>query len=229
MSQKFNIPNNPSLQPESIIKIRSKLVKWGKNNFKSYPWREPKATWHGLIAEILLQRTKADSVEKVYEAFIKEFNNLDKLGNASVKKIEKIIYPLGLKWRAPLLKKLGSELATKGNIPTDQESLIKLPGVGPYVSAAWLGFHGGKRSTIIDANVVRFICRITGNSYDGETRRKKWLVDLADSLTPKTKWKEYNYSILDFTMQICTKKPKCNLCPIGIELCKTGAYLLRKE
>jgi A/G-specific adenine glycosylase len=230
MSQKSETTNTSTLQPESIRRIRSKIAKWGNRNYKHYPWRNPKEPWHGLVAEILLQRTKADTVTQVYETFTSHFTTPDDLGKASVKEIARIIYPLGLKWRAPLLKELGSNLASNdGEIPTDLELLNRLPGVGPYVSAAWLGFHGGKRSTIIDANIVRLICRITGNPYDGETRRKKWLIELAESLTPKRKWKEYNYSVLDFSMAVCTKKPKCNICPIGIELCKTGFLLLGKE
>lgn len=166
----------------------------------------------------------------VYEEFLRQFPDLETLGRARVQKIEKVIFPLGLRWRAALLKQLGKQLAGRGGqVPSNQDELLKLPGVGPYAAAAWLGFHGGKRSVIVDANVVRFICRLTGSRMDGETRRKKWLIQMADILTPARNCKAFNYAILDFTMQICSKKAKCGECPIGAELCIYGLHQIQNS
>ena len=209
-------PPDYSLYPGYVQKIRRVLIRWGKKNYRPFPWRTPAEPWEGLIAEILLQRTKADSVVPVYHNFIARFSTPEKLSRASVTSIEKVIYPLGLRWRAPLLKALGKELAHRnGEIPLDLDQLRTLPGVGTYVAAAWLGFHGGRRAFIVDANVVRLFCRLVAAPADGETRRKKWLISLADQLTPQKTWKVYNYAILDFTMQICRKKPACSLCPLN--------------
>lgn len=147
--------------------------------------------------------------------FISKFQTPAKLAKTSLVKIEKLIYPLGLKWRAPLIKNLGKELANRQSVvPDNLDELLLLPAVGPYAASAWLSFHGQKRAVIIDTNVVRLICRLIGQLMDGETRRKKWLIELADFLTPRNNWKQYNYAVLDFTMQICTKNPKCPECPL---------------
>jgi A/G-specific adenine glycosylase len=208
------------LHPTVAREISRILTLWGIKNYQNFPWRNAEKPWHGLIAEILLQRTRADNVVPIYRSFIETFKNPLDLATAPVEKIEQIIYPLGLKWRAPLLKKLGEYLVlNENNIPDEIEKLKKIPGVGDYAAAAWLGFMGGKRSVIVDANIVRFICRITGNKMDGETRRKKWLKDIADLITPEKNWKNFNYAILDFTMLVCKKKPDCISCPINIEFC----------
>lgn len=171
----------------------------------------------------MLQRTKANNVVPVYEAFFEHFSSPEKLAQASEEEIEQVIYPLGLRWRAPLLKKLGAQLVQmQGELPRDLEGLLELHGVGLYVAAAWLSFHGGRRSVIIDANVVRWICRLVDRPMDGETRRKRWLIELAAKLTPENNWKEYNYAILDFSMEICTKKPQCPQCPLGPAICLYG-------
>ena len=217
-----------TLQPEVARKINNKILTWGKSNYQHFPWREPGELWHGLIAEILLQRTKADTVVGVYNSFVNQFPSPSSLANASIEEIESIIFPLGLRWRAPFLKKLGRQLVELGGIiPDNYDALIKFSGVGDYVASAWLSFHGGKRSRIVDANVVRFICRITGMTMDGETRRKRWLLNLAEALTPVRNWKSYNYAILDFTMLICSKKPLCHKCPIGPKVCLYGNQQLR--
>lgn len=174
------------------------------------------------MAEVLLQRTRAKNAVPVYLNFIARFPEPPDLEAADLAEIEQIIYPLGLRWRAPLIKKLGESLAARdGQIPGNLEELMSLPAVGSYAAAAWLSFHGRKRAVIIDANVVRLICRLVNRPMDGETRRKKWLIELADLLTPARNWKQYNYAILDFTMQVCTKVPRCPVCPL-LPYCRFG-------
>lgn len=209
-----------TLSDAIIGEIRDILLIWEKENYKEFPWRTTDQQWKSLIAEILLQRTKANNVIPVYEAFFEHFSSPEKLAQASEEEIQSVIYPLGLRWRTPLLKKLGEQLVqNQGELPRILEELLKLHGVGPYVAAAWLGFHGGKRSVIIDANVVRWICRLVDQPMNGETRRKKWLIEFAGKMTPEKNWKEYNYAVLDFSMEICTKKPHCLQCPLGPAIC----------
>ena len=103
----------------------------------------------------------------------------------------------------------------QGSIPQTKSELMELPGVGEYVASSFLSFHAGQRSVIIDANVVRLITRMTGDEYDGETRRQRWLIDLADRLTPSRVYKDYNYGVLDLAMQVCKSNPSCNVCPVS--------------
>lgn len=181
-----------------------------------------------MIAEILLQRTKAKSVVGVFNRFIATYPTPAGLAAASTEKIGEIIYPLGLKWRAPLLKQLGERLDALGGTPPETlAELLSLPAVGPYAAAAYLSFHAKRHGTIIDANVVRWLCRMVDRPMDGETRREKWLIALAESLTPKRKAGEYNYAILDFSMQICAKRPKCEQCPIGPKYCAYAQQTLK--
>jgi A/G-specific adenine glycosylase len=209
-----------TLSDAIIGEIREILLIWEQEHYKEFPWRTTDQQWKSLIAEVLLQRTKANNVVPVYESFFEHFPSPEKLAQASEEEIQNVIYPLGLRWRTPLLKKLGEQLVqVQGELPDTLEGLLELHGVGAYVAAAWLGFHGGKRSVIIDANVVRWVCRLVDRSMDGETRRKKWLIELADKLTPEKNWKEYNYAVLDFSMEICTKKPQCLECPLGPAIC----------
>jgi len=65
-----------------VEEIRKILLQWGKEHYKDYPWRQPDQLWHGLVAEILLQRTKAKNVIPVYEMFIKRFPTPENLAEA---------------------------------------------------------------------------------------------------------------------------------------------------
>jgi A/G-specific adenine glycosylase len=212
---------NPILhKPEVIRKTRTILFRWGKLNFQDYPWRYTENKWHSLVAEILLQRTRANNVIPVYHEFIKIFPEPKDITVSSIQSIRKVIYPLGLSWRAEHLKSLGKELVMRNNeIPKELVELKKLPGVGDYVGSAWLSFHGEQRAVLIDANIVRWLCRIENEEIGPETRRKKWVRDVIEKITPKKNWKDFNFALLDFSMLICSKKPKCEVCPFSLRIC----------
>lgn len=213
-----------------IKKIRKILLKWGLKNYKDFPWRKTENKWHALLAEMLLQRTRVKAVVPVYNDLINKFPEPIDLANAPLTEIEEIVYSLGLPARAVTLKNLATKIAlVNGQIPLTIAKITKLPGIGPYIAAAWLSFHAGKKAVIVDANVVRWICRLVDRKCDAETRRKKWLIELAEALTPKRKIKEYNYAVLDFTMEICAKKPMCEICPLGAKLCAYGRRISQNK
>lgn len=57
-----------------------------------------------------------------------------------------------------------------------------------------------------------------GQPYGAETRRKRWVTELADALTPKRVFRDYNYAVLDFTMLVCRpRNPRCDICPVKRE------------
>lgn len=213
-----------------VKSIRRILLKWGTANYKDFGWRKTDNKWHALLAEVLLQRTRVKAVVPVYYNLIEKFPEPIDLANASLSKIEEIVYSLGLPARAITLKNLAAEVALiEGQIPLDFDKITKLPGIGSYIAAAWLSFHAGKKAVIIDANVVRWICRLIDKEYNGDTRRKRWLIDLANKLTPDRRVKDYNYAVLDFTMEICVKKPLCEICPLGAKFCEYGRKKLLQQ
>jgi A/G-specific adenine glycosylase len=217
----------PTLSDQQIRSIRRILFRWGRQNFKQLPWRRPARLWHGLVAEVLLQRTKAGTAARTYSKFVLRYHDPSQLADAEISEIEELVRPLGLPQRAHQLQKLGMALSKRKGVPPEKfEDLLKLPGIGPYAAAAYLSFHRGHRATIIDANVVRWICRLVDYDYDGETRRKKWFIALATRLTPRKEVRAYNFAVLDFTIDVCSPRPKCSRCPIGAAYCQYGRKVL---
>lgn len=225
-------PTLPGLLPdEAVRQIQRRIRRWGRRHFQDYPWRTTEDAYAGLIAEVLLQRTRAAAVPAVYEEFLSRFPSPEHLARTTEQEIAEVMYPLGLNWRVPLVAALGKRLAELEEIPRDYDELRALPGIGPYTAAAWLSFHGGGRGVLIDSNVVRWICRLVGKAdCDGETRRKKWLRDMAERLTPQRGVKPFNYALLDFTMTVCVPgEPRCEVCPLGASLCAVGNVRLTGE
>ena len=200
--------------------IRRQLLSWGRANFSEFPWRHAVNPFHSLVAEILLQRTRADQVVQVYYAFVQRFPSPGALGASSVADVSEVIFSLGLHWRARYLVDLGRRLVELDNrIPEDIHSLSELPGVGSYAAAAYLSLHVHKRAPIIDSNVVRLYGRFFGFEVGPETRRKKEMHLLAECVTPSRFYKQFNYALIDVTRLICKPHPHHDRCPL-VHMCE---------
>src|SRR5689334_16615992 len=99
-----------SINESSIKTIRKILLSWGTKNYKDFPWRRTDNKWHALLAEALLQRTKAKAVIPVYSEMISRYDKPADLANAPLSDIEEVVYSLGLPARASILKNLAGEI-----------------------------------------------------------------------------------------------------------------------
>lgn len=170
-----------------------------------------------------MQRTRADQVVPVYEQFAAKYSEPAVLVREKPEEFARVVRPLGLHWRAPLMLQMARQLEATSGPADDMEELLALPGVGPYAAAAYLSMHRDVRAPIVDANVVRLLGRLLGFPFDGETRRKRWLIELVDLLTPQHKFRDYNFAILDLSMTICRSRPACAECPLRSFPCRFAA------
>ena len=212
----------------TIKYFTQKILNWTYQNPHKYPWRSTRIKFYALIAEILLQRTKAEQVIPIYKKFIKVYPSPDKLSASPLLRIKTIIAPLGLRWRARKIKELACVLVNRynGKIPLHLNELMALPGVGPYAASAYISLHHNKRALLIDSNIVRLYGRFFGFKSHAETRRKKALMNLIDLITPQYNCRQFNYAVLDLGRNICRSKPLCPICPVYI---KCYYYNHRKE
>lgn len=207
------------VSPKFRARIQRRLLAWGRKNFASYPWRTERSPWISLAAEILLQRTRASQVAPIFRAFGDRYPTPQDLARESVGQLLDLTGSLGLRWRAPLMIRMAGIVADRGSVPNSLEELSQLPGVGPYAGAAYLSLHGGVRAPIVDSNVVRWLGRMFGFSTHPESRRERRVLELADRLTPQRAFRAYNYAVLDLSMSVCAKIPRCDVCPLAPDLC----------
>jgi len=203
--------------PEQIRFFRTKILRWFNRNERKYPWRETKDPFRVLIAEMMLRRTKADQVKPVYEHLLREYPDVKALVNAKNKKIEEILYPLGLKWRTPAFGLVAREVKEKYHckVPKKREELTKLTGVGDYVAGAVLSVGYGKKEYIVDSNVLRVFKRYFGIKTSNEGRRDKHIIEIAEIYVNYKNPRKANLGILDFTALVCTPtNPNCKNCPL---------------
>jgi A/G-specific adenine glycosylase len=201
-----------SCDNEEIVNL---LLNWGKSNFRCYPWRNTENKFHALIAEVMLQRTKAEQVLPVYITFTSKYVTPEEVCFENSQTIEEILKPLGLHWRVKLILNLSKCLSDCKLIPDSFDGLTKLPAIGQYVASAYLSLHNNQWYPLIDANTVRVWGRVFGFETNAETRRKKSFKELVTRLTPPDNFRAFNYAILDFSAIICGKKPLCNKCVLS--------------
>lgn len=214
MTGKYNsiIPSQ-----KEIAIFRRKIISWFKKSGRVYPWRQTKDPFRILIAEMMLRRTKADQVVPVYEQFFKEFPDVDTLAEASREVLEKILHPLGLKWRVPAFTGIAREIREKyhSRVPHTREELTSLPGVGEYVAGAVLSIAYGKKEWVVDSNIVRIFKRYFGITTSKEGRRDKHVIEIAKIYASGNDPAGAIMGILDITALICCPgRPRCEKCPL---------------
>lgn len=211
---------------KELERFRQKMLSWFYKNGRDYPWRNTDDPFRVLIAEIMLRRTKADQVKSVYTELFDRYPDVESLTRASDEHLDRILYPLGLKWRSPAFKMVAREIKDKYNcrLPEVRVELLTLPGVGDYVAGAVLSIAFKKTEWIVDSNIVRLFKRYFGVDTSKEGRRDKHIVEMAKIYVRGTDPRGANLALVDFPALICKpKSPECQSCPINKD-CKK--YLL---
>jgi len=195
-----------------------KLLDWFERNGRTFPWRETQDPYRILIAEMMLQRTKAEQVVPVYRRFLEKFPTPFHISKATIEEIHKILQPLGLAWRAKKMHEMAVYIVEKhaGRIPDRREELLKVPGVGEYVADAVLCFGFGKNRAVLDSNVVRVLKRYYGMDSHTEARRDKKFRAKIDEILPEGRARDFNFAILDLAALICKpRNPLHEKCPLN--------------
>jgi len=204
--------------PDDVLEIfQKKLLNWFKNNKRRFPWRINSNPYDLIIAEIMLQKTNAEKVEKIYPNFLKKFPNFDTLLNASNEEIKSKLKYLGLQnYKTLVIKELSRNVIEKydNKIPERKKDLLQIKGIGEYIANAVLCFSFNKRVPIIDSNMIRILERIFNiKSIKKIPRMDKTVWKQMERLLPLNNYKDFNYALLDFASLICKyPTPKCEKC-----------------
>jgi A/G-specific adenine glycosylase len=201
---------------KDISWFRGEISRWYSKDGRDFPWRNKSASKYQLIiAEVLLQRTKAETVSTFYPRFIEKFYSWKALAKAKKKDLQIFLKPIGLwRQRATALKNLSVEMAKRnGRFPKTREEIEKIPAVGQYIANAVLMFCHEQPQPLLDINMARVLERFFGPRKLADIRYDPYLQQLAKDVLPKRKFREFNWAILDFASLICrVKKPFCRKC-----------------
>jgi len=196
--------------------FQTTLLNWFVKFGRCFPWREDEATnYERIVSEILLQRTRADTVARFYADFFSRFPSWEKLIEATEEDLRQSLFPFGLnKLKAARLYKLAKQLKLRQGILPDEKDLVReLSLFGPYTVNAFELFVLNKPSALLDVNMARLLERYFEPRTLKDYRFDKRLNTIAKSVTNHSRSREINWAILDFAALVCTtKNPKCTDC-----------------
>ncbi len=171
-----------------------------------------------IIAETLLQRTKAETVSRFFNSFIKDFPDWKSLMTTDIESLEKYLKPIGLyKQRAKRLQSLANEMVKrKGRLPKERDELESIPFLGQYISNAVELIILKRPSPLLDVNMARLLERYFGARTKADIRYDPYLQRLSLMIVNHPKSKEINWAILDYAGLVCkAHKPLCTECTLS--------------
>ena len=186
-------------------------------NWFRFRFRKESDPFRKICITILLQRSRAEQVDKVYKALFARFPTIEALAEANLMSILEALRPIGLAERkARRLKEVAKVILEKygGALPKTRERFLALPGVGEYTADILSHSILGKPAVAVDTNVVRILTRL-----DLIQDRREAKTFLEQNL-PRESWHEFNKILLEFGMSVCRPKPRCSKCPLA-DLCSS--------
>ena len=201
-----------------IQAFSNRILAWFEVDGREFPWRRKGESLYRLVVtEILLQRTRAETVAGFYNTFFRRYPNWASLASEEIADLEVSLKPIGLwKQRAPRLKALAIAVTDRGgSLPRTIDELESLPAIGQYVANSALLFQGVEALPLLDASMARVLERYFGERRLADIRYDPYLQDLAARVVAGEQAVSVNWAVLDLAALICLRtKPRCNECPI---------------
>ncbi|HUX48864.1 MAG TPA: DNA (cytosine-5-)-methyltransferase [Dehalococcoidia bacterium] len=193
------------------------LTDWGNQNQRRFPWREETNPFKILIAEVLLQRSRAKTVTKIYTELFSRWPDAKSLSMASEETIRGVIEPLGLVKRASTIHNLALLVSKVGSTLSSYEEILNLPGVGEYMSGATANTTLGESKPIVDSVSARVYRRFFGlYPYTSSKNVDSELISLVNRILTYDIHYHLNWYVLDLAAEICLPKiPRCHRCPLS--------------
>lgn len=200
--------------------IRTAVVAWFGVHARDLPWRAADRTpWGVLVSEVMLQQTPVVRVEPAWRAWQARWPGPADLAAASTADVLRAWDRLGYPRRALRLQECARAVVERhgGVVPSDEDALLALPGVGSYTAAAVRAFAFGLRSVVLDTNVRRVLAR----AVDGAALPAPALTvaerRLAETLVPPDDAEAARWAAasMELGALVCTARaPRCEACPV---------------
>ncbi|MDF1861257.1 MAG: A/G-specific adenine glycosylase [Verrucomicrobiales bacterium] len=206
---------------EAVRDFQLCLKKWFVRVGEDYPWRQTTDPYAILVSELMLQQTRVATVlgRGYFSRWMQQFPDWRSLAGAGEGEILKAWEGLGYYNRARNLQTAAKQVCHLhgGELPSDYEAILALPGVGRYTAGAVLSFAFDQRAAIVDGNVIRVLTRIMGFEEPVDTSAAgKRIWEWAGALTPGKEVRVYNSAIMELGQHCCTKSsPRCSECPVS--------------
>ena len=198
--------------------MRSALLRWFRGAARDLPWRRTSDTYAIWVSEVMLQQTRAATVEPYYERFLSRLPTIEALANADESLLRELWAGLGYYSRVRNLQRAAQRLVREARgMPGSAEQWRQLPGVGRYTAAAIASIGLGERVAVLDGNVKRVLARLLGEPRcidDAAVVEDLWTQ--AERLVHPRAPGAFNQAMMELGATLCTpRSPRCERCPLA--------------
>ena len=202
-----------------MSELAAALLPWFKLHGRhDLPWQQDAGPYRVWVSEIMLQQTQVKTVIPYFIRFVERFPDASTLAAAPLDRVLHLWTGLGYYARARNMHRAAQIIVRDfaGNLPTDLDTLMALPGIGRSTAGAILALGHGLRAPILDGNVKRVLTRFYGIAgWPGNKQVEKRLWELAERETPHQDTAAYTQAIMDLGAEVCTRsRPRCADCPL---------------
>jgi endonuclease-3 len=169
-----------------------------------------------LAATILSAQCTDARVNQVTPALFKKYPTPAKLAKADVAQLETMIQPTGF-FRMKTKSLIGMANAVvdehAGEIPSDMDALVALPGVGRKTANVVRGHAFNLPGLPVDRHVLRVATRIgliSAKAGEDAVKAEKRLM----TLLPPDRWTRASDTLILHGRRICKPKPLCDRCAV---------------
>lgn len=183
----------------SVVDLFRRIVyDWYASHRRELSWRKTFDPYAILVSEIMLQQTQVDRVRDKYETFLSTFPDLRTLASAPLEKVLSAWQGLGYNRRAVNLKCCAQEVVESfgGELPSDPDQLIRLPGIGAYTARAVAAFAFNTPLPFIETNIRSVYIHHFFEDQIGINDRQ--IMPLIDQTLDRANPREWYYALMDY-------------------------------
>ena len=193
------------------------LLNWYDVYHRKLPWRTTYSPYTVWLSEIMLQQTQVVTVIDYFKRFVERFPDVYALANAAEDDVFKLWEGLGYYSRARNLMRCARIIVQdyQGVFPSDKQTLMKLPGIGPYTAGAIASIAFEKYEAAVDGNVMRVMSRIHASNINTSDAKNRAVFEAMVMEKMAERPRDFNQALMELGATICSPKtPKCDVCPV---------------
>lgn len=198
--------------------FRENLLRWFAANRRPLPWRNDYTPYRTWIAEVMMQQTQMDRGVQYFLRWMKRFPDVAAVAAAPEEELLKAWEGLGYYRRARNIQAAARAIMERhgGIFPSNYADILALPGVGPYTAGAIASTAFNQEIPCVDGNVERVLSRVFDiDTPVREEPAKSRIRELARTLIPTGRARDFNEALMELGALVCRKKPDCGECPLA--------------
>ena len=175
-----------------------------------------------LVATILAAQAQDEHINQVTRSLFQKYRGPADYVAVPVEELERDIFATGFyRQKARSLRGTMQRIIEvhDGEVPTEFDDLLKLPGVARKTANVVSAERGNAQGIVVDTHVRRLSQRLAFTKEQDPVKIERDLV----RLVPREDWARFPHLLIWHGRRICdARKPRCEECPLAESLCPSS-------